>query len=464
MNEPRLSIIPGWIIADPRLKGKDLQVLCMLGQNANTRHGWCRRSQVKLASALGCSRSTVQAAIDRLVELGALERQKVVSESGRDSAHWYRVIYDSKVESDAFNAWDEADQQEFGPIDPVDNAAPPAGIPAPPAGPEQAPPAYPGPAPINASTLTPPAEREEREARQRDHSGSDGMSHSVVNAELTKRVQKFCTGNGYKEGEWPKWATSTIGHIAKQFAALSAEDQEKACDWRDAFLAKCKRDRVTKPMPVANYFRDHVWNMLTDADRAAVRPVAGGAPANPSGKVVVPVFGPAYGAAVAWSLVSGPVYFELPDDLRARVKATWEAHGRRNAQSAQAYLQKLGIEEAGGQLVFPTDFEAQEITRRTISEGYPEAKRLYEAAKDRAHVTVSPIFERIKGCCEAVPIGSAMWERWREYYHEQGLPFGPSPHHQRVVFFPKGGPEGLDEFERDARAAMNMERSDDDAA
>ncbi|MBB3608656.1 hypothetical protein [Rhizobium sp. BK602] len=314
----------------------------------------------------------------------------------------------------------------------------------------------------NGSHTTPPYPSNnpsEERARERDHSGS------VVNADLTKRVQKFCTGDGYREGEWAKWATSTIGHIAKEFAKLAPEEQRLACEWRDAFLAKCKRDRVTKPMPVANYFRDKVWEMLTEADKAVVRPVAGGAPAVSGGKVAVPVFGPAFAAARAWALVKGPVYFELPDDLRGKVTASYEAYARASSTSALNYRQKLGLFlDDAGELVFPDDFEAREWERRKIDEGYPEVIRLHAAAKDRNHVTVEPIFERLKDLCEAVPVGSQMWERWRSYHEDQGWPFVPTPAVMKVVFFPKGGPHGLQEFEFAVREAANKERSDDHAA
>lgn len=431
-------------------------MLCMLGRNANTRHGWCRRSQVKLAEALGCSRSTVQAAINRLVDIGAVERREVVSTSGRDSAHWYRVVYDSAVESSAFSAWDGEDQEEFDPNDDFEKDIPPAGISAPPAGPGQAPPADPRPAPINAYPSTPPVERPEREARERDHSGS------VVNADLIKRVQKFCTGDGYREGEWPKWMTSTIAHIARQFSQLTPEEQRLACDWRDAFLAKCKKERAGRPMPVANYFRDKVWEMLTDADRAAVRPVAGGAPTVSGGKVAAPVFGPAFAAARAWALLQGPADFELPDDVRDKVRASHDIYARTSGTAAMNFRQKVGLLLADdGELIFPEDFEVREWERRKIDEGYPEAVRLHEAAKHRSHVTIEPIFERLKDLCEAVPIGSTMWECWRSYHEEQGWPFVPTPAVMKVVFFPKGGPEGLLAFERAADEAMSMERGDD---
>lgn len=39
MNDPRFSIIPGWIVTDPRLKGRDLQVLCLLGRHIDKAAG-----------------------------------------------------------------------------------------------------------------------------------------------------------------------------------------------------------------------------------------------------------------------------------------------------------------------------------------------------------------------------------------------------------------------------------------
>lgn len=312
------------------------------------------------------------------------------------------------------------------------------------------------------TVIEPPLEPStEREARTRDFSCSDGSSRiGIVDAALTKRVQNFCTGQGYRQGEWKGWGGSTVNHIAKQFARLSLAERDAACKWRDAFLAKCYG---SKPMPAANYFRDKVWTMFDDADITADRSAANASPAASGGKAAVPVFGPAFGAACAWALISGPVGFDLPGDLRQRVQATYQVHARRGANAAMSYLQKLGVAERDGELVFPANFEAQERARRTIEEGFPEANRLYDAAKARSYVTVSAVFEQMKGRCEAVPVGSPMWERWRDYYERRGWPFGPVPHHQRVVFFPKGGPDGLAEFELAARAIMEQ-RGDDDAA
>jgi hypothetical protein len=106
----------------------------------------------------------------------------------------------------------------------------------------------------------------ERERESERNFGKNKIG--VVDAELIKQVQRFCKGEGYTAGEWKGWSGATIGHIAKHFAALSMEDREKACQGRDAFLAKCKRDNGGAVMRVSYYFRDRVWEMLTPAETA----------------------------------------------------------------------------------------------------------------------------------------------------------------------------------------------------
>lgn len=98
MTDPRFSIIPAAAVTDPRLEGRDLQVLCLFGRHID-RNGWCRRSQVKMAAELGCARSTVQASIERLVAAGWLlkrsEKEDVHAPGERSSAFEYRVMLDT---------------------------------------------------------------------------------------------------------------------------------------------------------------------------------------------------------------------------------------------------------------------------------------------------------------------------------------------------------------------------------
>lgn len=456
MSDARFSIIPGWIVTDGRLKGKDLQVLCLLGRHTNRKHGWCRRSQVKMAEELGCARSTVQASIDRLVEIGGVERREVISDNGRDSAHWYRVVYDREVSSDALRAWDGADLEEFGPIDGDEIEVPPAGIPAPPAGPESAPPAGPGPAPINDSCLTPPAEREEREGAGARPSPE---KKPITYAELVKRVQRFVSGEGYQEGEWPKWSGSTIGHIAKQFAQLSEDEQEKACEFRDVFLAKCKRDRVAKPMPVANYFRDRVWEMLE-------KPAAAKAAAARHDRVLAAPFGPVFGAVRAWLCLQGPDDADVPLDVRDAVIRHYEGI-KRNPHLVAGFLRRKGLElSESGDLIFPPGFDADERRHRLAETGYPAVNRLHEQARLHQPAPVAACFQALKALCEPVPVDGPVFAEWLAHDEREAWPKLPDPGRMDVVWLPKGGPQGLAAFEAAARAILDEAeaRGDEHAA
>lgn len=461
MSDARFSIIPGWIVTDPRLKGRDLQVLCLLGRHTSRKHGWCRRSQVKMAEELSCARSTVQASIDRLVEIGGVERREVISESGRDSAHWYRVIYDVQTHQSAFSEWDALDVEEFGPIEGEIEAAPPcryigtpAGISAPPAGPGSAPPADSGPAPINDSCLTPPAEREEREgAGARAGAEKKPMSY----ADLVKRVQRFVSGDGYQEGEWPKWSSSTIGHIAKQFAQLSEEEQDRACEFRDVFLAKCKRDKVARPMPVANYFRDRVWEML---EKPAVKPAA-----RPE-KVAAAPFGPLMGAVRAWLCLQGPDDGQVPLDVRDAVMRHYEGI-RRNPVLVAGFLRRKGLSlDAAGELIFPPGFDEVERRHRLAESGYPAVNKLHEQIRNRQPAPVDSRFMALKDLCEPVPVESSTFAAWLAHDERVGWPRLPDPGAMDVVWLPKGGPGGLGAFEQAAseRLSEAETRGDEHAA
>ncbi|MBB4185839.1 putative transcriptional regulator [Sinorhizobium terangae] len=456
MSNARFSIIPGWVVADRRLKGRDLQVLCVLGQHTNRKHGWCRRSQVKMAAEMGCARSTVQASLDRLVKIGAVERREVVSDSGRDSAHWYRVIYDRVTPEEAFREWDRDDEltdEELGADvleddsdTPADQPAPPAGISAPPAGPESAPPAGPGSAPINDSSLTPPAERTER-GRGRDDGESDDPT------KFAKRVKALELGTA--NNPWPGAIASSTAWALLQFEKLTPEERRLAEERRDSYLAECKAQKV-KPVALGVYLRDKKF--LDVSPLAAKAQVA-------SAKIPVAPFGPVWAGMRALALLDGPEAVDVPLDVRDRARQMFEALRRSSEARALAYLQGKGIElGADGGLIFPNDFDQAEFRRRVCESGYPRANALHLQAKDRERGVAEARFGALVELCEPVPVGSALFEQWREHHEEAGWPFVPDPGSMPVVYFPRGGPEGLHDFEMAARAALRQERSDDHAA
>jgi hypothetical protein len=254
MSNARYSIIPTWIIADKRLKGADLKVLCVLGSYTN-KEGWCRRSQVKMAAQLECARSTVQASLERLYEIGAVAKREVVSESGRDSAHWYRVILDREVSSDAFSAWEGEEDEEFNPIsNPSEASAPcrytgtPAGIPAPPAGPESAPPAGPAPAPINDHSNFPSNEKERK--------GATGNGTEEENPKSIERAFKAW----YRD--WPTFLNDSEDAARKAWFALTADQRSACIDRTAAFVAAVKASKAGKFTYASVYLNGKAWEKL----------------------------------------------------------------------------------------------------------------------------------------------------------------------------------------------------------
>ncbi|MFD1328280.1 hypothetical protein [Mycoplana ramosa] len=265
MSDARFSIIPGWIVTDPRLKGRDLQVLCLLGRHTSRKHGWCRRSQVKMAEELSCARSTVQASIDRLVEIGGVERREVISENGRDSAHWYRVVYDIETPEAVFDGWDRSDAEEFNPISAEGEGATPAGIPAPPAdisappaGSGSAPPADSGPAPINDSCLTPDDLPREK-AHARDETDEEESPKA-----LERRFRQW----------WSRWPTFEADDETRTRSAWNSlspqqrrECEEKTPIWLERVLGKGGKGGMGRTMvkKASTYLTQRMWERVPDA-------------------------------------------------------------------------------------------------------------------------------------------------------------------------------------------------------
>lgn len=160
MSDQRFCIIPARALEASDLKGMDFKVLCYFGKHAD-KNGWWRLSQVKMAEYFSCARSTVQLSVTRLIEANLLEKHPVETANGRDSAHYWRVVFDyglpevgtpeEVVRSRALAAENEQNSDEntgkIKPEDPCRITGTPADISAPPADPASAPPADPASAP-----------------------------------------------------------------------------------------------------------------------------------------------------------------------------------------------------------------------------------------------------------------------------------------------------------------------------
>lgn len=100
MADPRYSLFAARAVFDPRLTATDVRVLAALGTYTN-KQGWCNPKQATIAVRVGVSRTTVTAAMKRLLETGYLEVQAQVVAGRGQTANNYRVILDL----DPMSAW-----------------------------------------------------------------------------------------------------------------------------------------------------------------------------------------------------------------------------------------------------------------------------------------------------------------------------------------------------------------------
>lgn len=310
---------------------------------------------------------------------------------------------------------------------------------------------------LNTSCLTPPVERERESASAQDLEESP--------KELARRFKALEIG--LHGNPWPNVLKSSSDWGLRQFIALSPDERRLAEERRDAYLAACPKvasgPRKGEPdaVPLGVYLRDRKFIDVAAIAPRLVRRETAAAPVN------VAPFGPIWAGLRMMSLLDGPMDVDVPDDLRASVLSTFEALRRTSPDRARNFLARKGIGlDEQGQPVFPDDFEQAERLRRVTESGYPEANRLHDQAKQRANSFAPPVHGALSPLMEAVPVGSAVYEDWREEHVRRGWPLWPDPGGMRVVYFPKGGPEGLEDFERAARAVMADARSgaDDDAA
>ena len=269
--------------------------------------------------------------------------------------------------------------------------------------------------------LTSPGERERASAdetgdgKKRDDDGEAvTASKPETSAEMEKRVMRFCTGEGYQGGEWPKWTGSSLTYIKRRFAELSGEDQMAAERWRDAFLAKAKAQGVKVPMPVGNYFRDHAWKTLNEAEMAralaAKERSAGDGKAAGVAEASLPdgwakARGPVWAAALFDVLLSGPDHPE-----HAPENGMWLAGAERRAWPRFSGLKQMA----------------------DMGRGFVAPERL----------------RGLKDGMEFVPEGSEVWRAWEAEFKARGWPDWPRHEGMKGMYFPKGGPEGLAAFEQ----------------
>lgn len=241
MSGPRYSLIPGDASTDPRLKGKALQVLCILGSHTN-RGGWCSRSQVKMAAQLQCARSTIQTAISILVECGYVQQQERFHPNNGKRSHEYRVLLDDKRPAEFINSVDDSDDDDDD--DFADTAPPHAGIPASPMPPQN----RHGDAGLEpASNRTTSSNNDlERDARSPLGSGSEIRKKLDAGAERAALADTARADEAFMSQfrQWPKQDNDNIVRSHGSWSRLSEADRAAASAAVPVFIAKLRIDRA----------------------------------------------------------------------------------------------------------------------------------------------------------------------------------------------------------------------------
>lgn len=302
----------------------------------------------------------------------------------------------------------------------------------------------------------------EREARERDDF-SDRDGETTANAEadetpkaLERRFRALELGSGGKSIAWPGAAGSSSAWGLKQFIALSPEDRRKAEEMRDAYLAICpKVERgphkgEPKPVALGVYLRDRKF-LFAEAMAPKAEPARRTERAAP--------WGPAWGAKRMALLLAGPAELPARRELRGLFEARFAFFNKTDRAAALRFAEHRGVAVTGEGFAYPDDFEEQELARRTLS-GFPAVNALHRAARDRRFEAIEPVYDGLAELMEPVPVGGDMWNRWEDWHAARNLPFVPETGDQPVVFFPKGGPEGLNAFKRAVDAATTTEAAE----
>lgn len=107
----------------------------------------------------------------------------------------------------------------------------------------------------------------------------------------------------------------------------------------------------------------------------------------------------------------------------------------------------------------------RERMARRATYGWPAVNHMHEQAAWRKGVSVAIArAEAIKPLMEPVPVGSETYQAWRALHEANGWPWIPDPGGMRVVFFPVGGPEGLEAFKAAIRGKQANDGDEREAA
>ncbi|WP_408913819.1 helix-turn-helix domain-containing protein [Brucella pseudogrignonensis] len=205
---------------------------------------------------------------------------------------------------------------------------------------------------------------------------------------------------------WPTAVVDSEPDAIRAWNALTAEERLAAAEGAGRYIEASKATGRKGNCAYAVYLREKRWEKLPA--KAEVQQ-SGSVPAAQLGKI--------WGARVYELLLNGPT----------------------NHVSLTAIEQ--GIVDSGR---FTEEFLIREKRAR---QGFPAVNELFERAANRRGALVPSRLQAIKDLLVQVRIGSDEWVAWEELHKQRGWPWLPSLGSAEWVYFPAGGPNGLNGFE-----------------
>jgi hypothetical protein len=221
-----------------------------------------------------------------------------------------------------------------------------------------------------------------------------------------KSVERWLKRN---HPRWPSHVTDSGTTALKAAMALTAEQREAAADRMPDYLAAEKASGGRCAFGV--YLSERRWERLGPKKTEADKPT------------YAPPLGPVWAGMRMRDLVTGPK--AEPSPLKG-----WEERAIAEGRMDREKLEK----------------------DNRMRSGWPMVNGLHMGAERGVGISgYGPAEEHLGALCEFVPMDSPVWKAWKVEHELRGWPWLPDPGSMRGVYFPAGGPAGLEAFEQAVR-------------
>lgn len=253
---------------------------------------------------------------------------------------------------------------------------------------------------LDTNPVREPVKEPERERAGRCE---EGKSDSEAPEGLTRRAEAlfFRSFKG-----WDRFDVSPKQPMLVAWAKLTWGQMEAAADAVPRFLAAKKASGMRHAPAISTYLdlRERLWEGFPAVDDEPSR-------------LSAPVFGPVWSAVRMRHLLAGPGPLPKASKFLEALMERDDEQGRRERSAYRARW------------------------------GFPAVNAMHTAGERGGRWIAAPGDERLKALMEQVKVGTERWEAWREEHRRRGWPWLPDPGRQEWIYFPAGGPEGLQAFE-----------------